>query len=77
MLKGEAKTAYMRDYMRRKRAKQAKPVPKVEVQCLFCGESPSANRIVVGDGVSRNICESCVAEAAEAIAAARAQRTSG
>jgi hypothetical protein len=73
-LKGQAKTDYMRKYMRRRRSGQPKPPPpRARIRCLFCAEAPASDRIMIGDGVS-HICESCIAEAVKTVAAERDRR---
>jgi hypothetical protein len=70
-LQGEAKTAYQREYMRRRRAglpTRAPPKPKGQC-CSLCGQPPSRERIVIASGRGVRICEFCVAQLAELIAA--------
>lgn len=85
MLKGKAKTRYMRAYMRRYRAERpAKPPapgpkePKLASRplpgqrCLAC-DSPATRECLLGrvrDGLYC-LCETCVTEAADDIAAQR------
>jgi formylmethanofuran dehydrogenase subunit E len=65
-LKGEAKTLYQREYMRRYRA--GLPAPAKPARCSFCGEVASeAKPLVEGNHV--RICGACAAAATELIAA--------
>jgi ClpX C4-type zinc finger len=86
MLKGQAKTDYMREYMRRRRAGQATakppkppkpkpaPPPPPAKTCWFCHAPRSSERMLVGnDGIY--ICETCVAEAVAVIADAKRAST--
>jgi ClpX C4-type zinc finger protein len=78
-LQGEAKTAYQREYMRRQRAglsTRAPPKPKGQC-CSLCGRPPSQERIVIASGRGVRICESCVKESAELIAAQRSKNGRG
>jgi hypothetical protein len=64
-LTGEAKTRYMRDYMRRRRS------PRVQA-CDFCGEDAAPDRMLIHDCDSTVfICEHCIALAAATVAERR------
>ena len=62
-LTGKAKSEYMRAYHRDHRA-------SVVPTCSFCGETGSAERLLVGDA-DAIICEECITLAVARIAEAR------
>ena len=52
---------------RKREAEEREAAKKAPARCSFCREPTSSDRMMVGDGV-HFICESCVTEAASAIA---------
>jgi len=59
---------------RKREAEEREAVKKAPARCLFCREPASPDRILVGEG-RYSICEDCVAEAANAIAAHKRSAT--
>lgn len=55
---------------RKREVEEREAAKKAPARCSFCREGASSDRITVGDGIYF-ICESCVAEAANLIAAQR------
>jgi hypothetical protein len=73
----EACRRYQEHHDQRRAEKEAQKEADAKTappRCSFCGEPASSDRLVCGDGP--RICESCVAEAAAAIAAAMRPPTS-